>query len=122
MDLTNTFHQIRIQESNKWKTTFYIQYSHFEYQVILFKLFNALTIFQSSIKKILAKKLNILGIIYLNNIFIYTKDLCQSHIEAVWLMLNFIKKKGFFANLKNCRFYQNKIHFLAMLYQLKKSR
>ena len=47
------------------------------------RLSNALASFQSYINKILAKKLDIFVIIYLNNIFIYIKDLGQSHIKTV---------------------------------------
>ena len=39
-----------------------------------FGLFNIPASFQGYINKILAKKLNIFGIIYLHNIFIYIKD------------------------------------------------
>ena len=39
--------------------------------------------FQGYINKILAKKFDIFVIIYLNNIFIYIKDLGQSHIKAI---------------------------------------
>ncbi len=31
LDLTNTYHQMRIREGNKWKTVFRTRYSHFEY-------------------------------------------------------------------------------------------
>ena len=41
---------------------------------MLFKLSNAPASFQSYIKKILAEKLNIFVIIYLNYILIYTKN------------------------------------------------
>ena len=44
---------------------------------------NALAIFQRYINKILAKKLDIFVILYLDNILIYTKDLRQPHVEAV---------------------------------------
>ena len=39
-----------------------------------FELFNISTSFQGYINKILAKKLDIFVIIYLDEIFIYTKD------------------------------------------------
>ena len=42
---------------------------------MLFGLFNALTIFQRYINKILAKKLDIFVIVYLDNILIYIKNL-----------------------------------------------
>ena len=40
-----------------------------------FRLFNITTSFQNYINKILAKKLNIFIIVYLDDIFIYTEDL-----------------------------------------------
>ena len=74
---------MRIKKSNKWKTAFWTQYGHFEYQVMLFGLFNAPTSFQDYINKMLAKKLDIFIIIYLNDIFIDTKDPGQPHVNAI---------------------------------------
>ena len=48
-----------------------------------FGLTNAPANFQSYINKILTKRLNILIIIYLDNILIYTDDNGDSHITAV---------------------------------------
>ena len=62
---------------------FHTWYGYLEYQVIPFGLFNALAGFQGYINKILAEKLNIFVIVCLDNIFIYTKDPGQNHVEAV---------------------------------------
>ena len=51
--------------------------------MILFKLFDALISFYSYINKILAKKLDIFVIIYMNDIFIYIKNLNQDYVEAM---------------------------------------
>ena len=40
--------------------------------------------FQGYINKILANKLDIFIIVYLNNILIYTKNPVQAHVNAVW--------------------------------------
>ena len=104
---------MRIQEGNKWKTAFRIRYGHFEYQVIIFGLFNALATFEGYIKKIIAEKLNIFVIVYLDDILIYTEDPGQAHVKAVWWILKNLQKHGLFANLKKCRFYQDKIRFLG---------
>ena len=48
-----------------------------------FGLSNAPASFQDYINKILAKNLNIFIIIYLNDIFIYIKDLGQPHVDAI---------------------------------------
>ena len=77
-----------------------------------FRLLNAPASFQGYINKILAKKLNIFVIIYLDNILIYTENEDQGHDEAVWWVLNLLWKNGLFVNLKKCQFYQDKVRFL----------
>ena len=51
---------------------------------MFFWLSNAPASFQGYINKILAKKLNIFIIIYLNDILIYIKILSQAYVNAVW--------------------------------------
>ena len=69
---------MRIKEDNNWKKVFQTWYGHFEYQIMYFRLSNTSANFQDYINKILAKKLNIFIIVYLNNIFIYIEDIKQS--------------------------------------------
>ena len=83
LDLTSAYHWMRIWEGDKWKTAFHTRYGYFEYQVMLFGLFNAPASFQGYINKILAENLDIFIIVYLDNILIYTKDLGQPHVNAV---------------------------------------
>ena len=65
---------MRIWEGDKWKTAFRTRYSHFEYQVMPFDLSNTLTTFQGYVNNILAAKLDIFVVIYLDNILICTED------------------------------------------------
>ena len=65
---------MRICEGDEWKTAFRTRYGHFKYQVMSFGLSNAPAIFQGYVNKILAEKLDIFVIVYLDNILIYTKD------------------------------------------------
>ncbi len=58
-------------------------YNHFNYQVMLFGLTNTLATFQGYINKILAEKLDIFIIVYLDNIFIYIKSKKKKYIEAI---------------------------------------
>ena len=74
---------MRIKEGDECKTTFRTWYSHFDYQVILFGLSNALASFQDYINKILAEKFDIFVIVYLDNIFIYIEKPGQAHINTV---------------------------------------
>ena len=66
---------MKIKKRDEWKTAFQTWYSHFEYQVISFGLTNALGSFQGYINKILAKKLDIFVIVYLDNYLIFLLDL-----------------------------------------------
>ena len=50
---------------------------------MFFRLSNTPAYFQNYINKILAKKLNIFVIVYLDNILIYIKDLGQIHLNIV---------------------------------------
>ena len=78
-----------------------------------FSLSNAPAIFQGYINKILAEKLDIFVVIYLDNILIYTKNPRQPYIEVVRWILNQFRKYSLFVNLKKCWFYQDEIRFLG---------
>ena len=113
LDLTSTYHCIRINESDEWKTAFQTRYSHFKYQVMPFGLSNALASFQGYINKILAEKLDIFVIVYPDDILVYTEDQGQGHVEAVWWVLDILRKNGLFANLKKCWFHKDEVRFLG---------
>ena len=78
-----------------------------------FGLSNAPASFQGYINKILAEKLNIFVIVYLDDILIYTEDQGQGHVEAVRWVLDLLRKNGLFANLKKCRFHKDEVRFLG---------
>ena len=81
--------------------------------MISFGFFNAPASFQGYINKILAEKLNIFVIVYLDDIFVYTKDQDWGHVEAVRYVLDILRKNGLFANLKKCQFHTNEVRFLG---------
>ena len=67
-----------------------------------FGLSNAPVTFQGYVNKILAEKLDIFVIVYLDDILIYTKDPGQPQIEGMRWILDQLKKYPLFANLKKC--------------------
>ena len=83
LDLTSTYYRMRIRKGDEWKTAFRTRYGHFEYQVMPFGLTNAPASFQGYINKILAEKLDIFVIVYLDDILIYTEDDGDGHVAAV---------------------------------------
>ena len=103
---------MRICEGDKWKTAFRTRYSHLKYKVIPFGLSNAPATFQRYVNKIVAEKFDIFVIIYLDDIWIYTKDLGRPHVEVVCWVLDQLRKHSLFVNLKKYWFYQDEIRFL----------
>ena len=89
------------------------QYGHFEYQIMPFGLSNAPATFQGYVKKILAEKLDIFVMVYLDDILIYTGDPGEPQIEAVCWVLDQLWKYFFFANLKKSCFHQDEVCFLG---------
>lgn len=78
-------------------------------------LSNTLANFQSYINKIFNQKLDIIRIVYLDNILVYTKDSSQLYIKAMFQMLKQFQKYNFFIHSNKYRFYQNEIKFLSFV-------
>ena len=87
-----------------------------------FGLFHASDSFQGYINKILAEKLGIFVIVYLDDILIYTEDLGQAHVNAVKWVFEELRKNGLFANLKKCRFDKDEIRFLGYVVSAQRVR
>ena len=111
---------MKIHKGNKWKTAFRIQYGHLKYQIMPFGLSNAPTTFKGYVNKILAKKLDIFVIVYLDDVLIYTKYPGQPDVKAVRWVLDQLRMHSLFANPKKCRFYQDEVRFLGYVVLLKK--
>ena len=82
-DLTNTYYEIRIIESDELKMVFKTHYNHFGYQILSFGLINVLTTFYSYFNKILVEKIDIFIIVYLDDILIYTESQGKKYVKAV---------------------------------------
>lgn len=64
-----------------------MRYDYFEYQIIAFNLFNTSSSFYNYINIILAKKLDIFIIVYLDNIHNQIEDFCKPHINTIYQVL-----------------------------------
>ena len=93
---------------------FRTRYEHFEYQVMSFDLTNVSIIFQIYINKTLRELVNIICVIYLNNILIFNEDLTKyrRHVQYV---LERLRDFELYVNLKNCEFNIEEIKFLNFI-------
>ena len=115
LEMTNAYHRRGIWEGDEWKTAFQMRYSYFKYQVMPFVLFNAHGSFQGYVNKILAEKLDVFVIVYLDDILIYIENAGQGHVEAVQQVFGEPGKHGLFADLKKCRFHLEEVRFLGQV-------
>lgn len=76
---------------------------------MVFDLFNALTSFQDYMNKILAKKLDVFVIFYLDDILIYTNE--TNHVGSIWQIFEQLKKHLLYIYLKKCCFHKNELQF-----------
>jgi len=68
------YNLVKIAKDEKKKTAFGTCFNHYKYTVMLFKLTNALAIFQHLINNILRPYLDVTCIYYLNDILVYFKN------------------------------------------------
>ncbi len=80
-----------------------------------FELSNTPASFQGYINNILAEKLDIFVVVYLDDILVYTKDPGQPHVDAVRWVLEQLQKHGLYANLKKCQFQEDDVRFLSFI-------
>ena len=58
IDLRLGYHQLKIRESDVFKTTFRTRYGHYEFLIMPFELTNALTVFMDLINRVFHPYLN----------------------------------------------------------------
>jgi hypothetical protein len=114
LNLQDAYYRIRIKKGDEWKTAFRTRYRYFEYLIISFGLVNASAMFQIYINQALQGFLNIICVIYLDDILIYSSSY-DRHIADVRMILERLRKWQFYANLSKCEFFTQEVEFLKYI-------
>lgn len=114
LDLKDAYHRIRIKKGDEWKTAFRTRYGHFEYLVMPFGLTNALATFQAYISQALSGLVDVICVIYLDDILIYSEEK-ERHRADVCQVLRRLREYKLYANLKKCEFLVDKVEFLGFI-------
>jgi transposase InsO family protein len=112
LDLKDAYHRLRIKEGDEWKTAFRTRYGHFEYMVMPFGLANAPSTFQAYINQAMQGLLDVVCVVYLDDILIYSHDESK-HEEHVKMVLERLRENGLYVNLKKCQFKTRSVEFLG---------
>ena len=114
LDLKDAYHRIRIRSGDEWKTAFRTRYGHFEYLVMPFGLANAPATFQAYINRALAGLVDIICVVYLDDILIYSAEEAE-HWKHVKRVLERLRNFALYASLKKCQFNTTKVEFLGFV-------
>jgi len=114
MDLKNGFNLIRIREGDEWKTTFRTRYGLYEFQVMLFGLTNASSIFQDIMNHVFLDLIDLGLLAYMDDILIYAKTL-EEHNRMVHEVLTRLQANGLAVSPEKCMWQVQKVGFLGYI-------
>nr|GFA29060.1 putative reverse transcriptase domain-containing protein [Tanacetum cinerariifolium] len=92
IDLRSGYHQLRVREQDVPKTAFRTRYGHYEFQVMLFGLTNAIVVFIDLMNRVCKPYLDKFVIVFIDDILIYSKNE-KEHKEHLKAILEFLKKE-----------------------------
>ncbi|GJZ88005.1 putative reverse transcriptase domain-containing protein [Tanacetum coccineum] len=112
IDLRSGYHQLHIKEEYIPITAFRTIYGHFEFQVMLFGLTNAPTMFMDLMNRVCKPYLDKFVIVFIDDILVYSKDE-EEHGKHLKTILELLKKERLYAKFSKCDFWLDSVQFLG---------
>nr|GEX21544.1 putative reverse transcriptase domain-containing protein [Tanacetum cinerariifolium] len=102
----------RVRDEDIPKTAFRTRYGHYDFQVMLFGLTNALAVFMDLMNRVCKPYLDRFVIVFIDDIFIYSKNR-KEHEGHLKLILKLLKEEELYAKFSKCEFWLSKVQFLS---------
>lgn len=112
LDLTAGYHQIRMGESDEYKTAFKTHQGHYQFKVMPFGLTNAPATFQCAMNMVLAPFLRKFVMVFLDDILVYSPT-WQQHLDHLRLVFSTLRQHQFFLKQKKCVFGKQSLTYLG---------
>ncbi|KAD5508010.1 hypothetical protein E3N88_15713 [Mikania micrantha] len=103
IDLQSGYHQLRVQEEDIPKTSFWTRYGHYEFMVMPFGLTNAPAVFMDLMNRVCKPYLDQFVIVFIDDILIYSKNK-EEHEQHLRNILELLKKEQLYAKFSKCEF------------------
>jgi hypothetical protein len=114
LDLSQSYHQIRISEKDVPKTTFRMPFGHYQFKVLNFGLTNAPATFQGIMNRIFQCYLGKFVLVCLDDILIFSK-IKEEYLEHLRIVFDVLRKNKLYAKLAKCHFAKNELEYLGHL-------
>ncbi|GJU94191.1 putative reverse transcriptase domain-containing protein, partial [Tanacetum coccineum] len=112
IDLRSGYHQLRVRQEDIPKTAFRTCYGYYEFQVMLFGLTNAPTVFMDLMNRVCKPYLDRFVIVFIDDILIYSKSR-KEHEGHLKLILKLLKEEELYAKFSKYEFWLSKVQFLS---------
>jgi len=112
IDLRSGYHQLKIRESDIYKTAFVTRYGPYEFTVMSFGLTNAPAYFMNLMNKVFMDGLDKYVVVFIDDILIYSKDK-EEHEHHLRTVLERLRSHKVYAKFSKCEFWLEKIAFLG---------
>ena len=112
LDLRDGYHQIPVEESDRFKTAFTCRYGTFQFNVMPFGLKNAPSHFQRSMNLLLADLLDVCVLVYMDDLLIYSKT-AEQHKHNVKQVFARLNAQGWHVKQSKCALFLPEVEFLG---------
>ena len=112
IDLSSSYHQVKIKDKDIFTTTFRTRYGHYEFVVMPFGLTDGTTTFMCLMNSILGKYLEKFVVLFIDNILFYSETK-EEHDEHLKIILQVLREHQLHAKFNKCDFYRDKIQYLG---------
>ena len=114
LDIIAAFNKLRMTEGEKWKTAMQTCYSLFKYLIMLFKLCEASSSFQSYINDIPWDCLNVFVTAYIDDVLIFSKSK-KEHQKHVHTVLIKLQGADLQLNIEKYEFQVKEVKYLGLI-------
>jgi RNase H-like domain found in reverse transcriptase/Reverse transcriptase (RNA-dependent DNA polymerase) len=118
LDLRSGSYQIKVRQENLPKTCIQTRYWSFEFQVILFGVTNAPSVFQTLMNSVFRDVADVFVMYYLDDFLVYSRSE-EEHRRHVEEVLQRLRKEKLFCKESKCHFNQRQVKVLGHVFSSK---